>query len=142
MAPYYKFSINTQTQLRRSPARTEPTAGDGFDSDNWMETVPNEDRIGGIAVGCAIGTAVLIWILCYCWKYCRPKPTYYETAIKINKERRACQCRERGGCSEDTNRQNSSSPWLHAVTVLNEPAIPVAARVQSPPNHAKLRNYV
>ncbi|KAI1434390.1 hypothetical protein GGR50DRAFT_695187 [Xylaria sp. CBS 124048] len=60
-------------------ARTvDPNAG-------LLEPSPST-LIGGLVVGCAIGGVALVWMIYYCWKYCRPRPSYYDDAVRIQKE--------------------------------------------------------
>ncbi|KAI1199990.1 hypothetical protein F5X97DRAFT_321746 [Nemania serpens] len=85
-------------------------------------------EIAGTVVGGLVGVVILFGILYYCWEHCRPRATYYETAVQISKKRAACQRRKRERRAQHPSRRAAPSRYVYPEAYADELAAPAATK--------------
>ncbi|KAI1187068.1 hypothetical protein F5B17DRAFT_430893 [Nemania serpens] len=110
-------SVTTATVPGRQPDRLDGS------HEGW-----NGWEIAGTVVGGLVGAVILFGILYYLWEHCRPRATYYETAVKISERRAESQRRQRARCARYQSHRTASSRCVHTRDYVDEVAAPAATK--------------
>ncbi|KAI1421664.1 hypothetical protein F5Y12DRAFT_688356 [Xylaria sp. FL1777] len=117
----------------QSSSRPINLSTNGWGQYNGLDKPLESWQVGITVLVCLIGVAILSWILYYCWKYGAPRPTYLETAMRIQKKNKIYQCKEIRHHPPRPPRRVVSTRWVDPVVVAvdEELARPDAARIRS-----------
>ncbi|KAI3337224.1 hypothetical protein HD806DRAFT_476018 [Xylariaceae sp. AK1471] len=73
--------------------------------------------------------AILCGLLYYCWKLGQPRPTYYETAIKINEKRDNYRRSKGESHPRHPYRQTTPKRWPGHTSIIDEVTSPKAVKI-------------
>ncbi|KAI0115881.1 hypothetical protein GGR51DRAFT_366730 [Nemania sp. FL0031] len=110
--------------------RSKSTSHNRYGQNNGPQTPLDKWQLVGTVIGSVAGTAILFWILYYCWEKCKPRPTYLEAAIELEKKREKSEAKAKKRWPQFLTRRIASMRSARPVAV-DDVTPPPAASIRS-----------